>query len=115
MQLIKTRKLADKIVLTVSGNLTAEDVHDLKSSFLEALEYSNEVELQIEDLTGIDLLCLQLLCATHRMAIKANKSFSIPSCCPTIFVNVVNRAGFPRHKGCMKKGGDACLWLKASR
>jgi anti-anti-sigma regulatory factor len=111
---IRVERKGDTSMLTIEGELTVEDVERLKRTFLEELQAADIITLDLEGITGIHFLCLQLLCSMHRTAEGMKKGFSLLSGCPRAFVEAVERAGFPRHQGCMKEGGVRCLWIQGS-
>lgn len=67
------RQNKNKTVLTLDGELTVNKAALLKDQLLSSLEESDEIEIYFENVTAIDLSCLQLLHAAHSSARKKNK------------------------------------------
>jgi hypothetical protein len=54
--------------------------------------------------------CLQLLCSTHRSAVRLRKHVAFSSTPSRIFCDAMCAAGFRRSKGCKLDTDRSCLW-----
>lgn len=95
----------------IQGSATIENAQPLKSELLRVLtaEDSDTIVVNCIGAEAVDLTCLQILCAAHRLAIKTSKSFSLSGRSET-FVRVAAQAGFVCCRGCCPEGHDSCLW-----
>jgi ABC-type transporter Mla MlaB component len=97
--------------LKVSGSATIGQALGVRDALLEALEAANELQADVSALTAADLTCLQLLCAAHQSAEKAEKRIQIVDGGNEIFKQVVTDAGFQRHVGCSCDNTSSCIWV----
>lgn len=99
-------------LLTADGALTIQQAADFKDTLIKALSEVDRLEINFDKVTEVDLTCLQLLCATHRACIKANKTLIISHQQTETLKKAVKDAGYKRHKAC-KAAGDynQCLWV----
>ena len=102
-------------VLTVNGAMTLQQIDKMKAALMKLISGSEHVVVNLEDVTDIDMACLQLLCAAHRTSTALNKNFTITGNRPEIFKNMVNEAGFPRKMGCVMDNADSCLWVERAK
>jgi len=98
-------------VLNLEGELTIQCGRELKETLINSLNSSEQVILNMEKVTEIDISCLQLLCSAHRTSIKLNKHLAIAGN-TDLFSESVDRCGYSRHKGCSLGENGACLWTK---
>ena len=98
-------------VLSLDGELTLQRADELRAALMSSLSSADHLVLNVESVTGIDLSCLQLLCAAHRSSEKLNKRLTITGERPDVFRRVVEDAGYLRHVGCVIDQGKSCLWL----
>ncbi|MHC1744220.1 MAG: lipid asymmetry maintenance protein MlaB [Syntrophobacteraceae bacterium] len=97
-------------VLRLDGRCTIERADELKSMLLESLSRDDAIVIDLENLTEVDLSCLQLLCAAHRRSLRQNKQMQLGADRPVVFDRAVRTAGFARTLGCHKDPGGTCLW-----
>jgi len=102
----------DKTVVTLEGDLTIVHAARLKKVLQEAIDNARHVEMKIENVTDMDLSCLQLLCSAHRTSKSMDRSISIAGSRPGILKEVIKEAGFPHEKGCRHDPKDGCLWIE---
>jgi anti-anti-sigma factor len=106
-------KQADEIkILNLEGDLTIMHAAELKKILQEAIDNSQRVELNLENVTGLDLSCLQLFCSAHRTSLKLSRSISIHSTPPEVLKEAARDAGFQLNKGCKHDCNDSCLWIE---
>jgi len=92
--------------ITLARDMTISSAAELKEVLNNALSGSDRIMLNLEQVTEVDLSCLQLLCSAHRTAKKREKSFTRTGDCPETLKIIAEHAGYLRHTGCV--GG--CLW-----
>jgi len=93
-------------VIHIGGELTISYAGQLREIFLQALSESKMIKLNLEQVTEVDLSCLQLLCSAHRTAVSIGKNFIRSGECPESLKSAAERAGFLRNKGCV----EGCFW-----
>lgn len=106
----KTKSSGDATVLSIEGELSIEHARDLKAALVESIENSNNLIIELERVTGVDLAGLQLFCSAHRTAEKLKKHLAFSRDVPEAFKESVRNAGYLRHKGCMLSPDNGCLW-----
>ena len=99
-----------KQILKVSGGLTISDAGGLRQALLAALEAGSELQVDLTEMTGIDLTGLQLLCAAHQSALLGGKWFYITDGGNMTFREMATGAGFRRHTGCARDTSYSCIW-----
>lgn len=98
--------------VTLKGELTVEHASDLKISLRSALERADQVGIRFEEVTAMDISCLQLLCSVHRTASHLNKQIRILDDKPSVFYETLERAGFKHWNGCSHKANIQCLFSR---
>lgn len=106
---VTTRK--GKSYLKADGQLTVARAADFKKALETSLEKANNIEINLNQVTSIDLSCLQLMCSAHLSAAKAGKSLSIKDPTFPIFLEAKENAGFTYSKPCRFVSTDDCLWV----
>jgi len=100
----------DREVLVIAGELNIEHAQALKETLLQSLTGTGPLLLNLENVTAIDLSCLQLLCAAHRSWLKANRELTVASY-SSVFCQTARDAGYSREMGCSIEADRSCLWL----
>ena len=101
-------------VLTLEGSFGIQDIEELKSIFIKALNAADKVFVNIERVSGVDISCLELFCSVHRTSVRLRKTVAFTSSIPEPFGKVVNDGGFARRVGCGLDGDMTCLWMERS-
>lgn len=107
----KVKKGGNAGVLRLDGELTVRHAEEVKAVLMESLDQVDLVELKFTDVTEIDLSCLQLLCSACMTSYGSNKRLRPTGKYPGVVKEVVETAGFARHKGCTFDRDKNCLWL----
>ena len=102
----------EKKILNLEGDLTIMHAAELKKILQKAVDNSQCVELNLENVTNVDLSCLQLFCSAHRTSLKLNRTISIHSNPPEVLKEAARDAGFQLNKGCKHDSDDSCLWIE---
>lgn len=109
----KTMKMTirkGKAYLKTDGELTVARAADFKGSLVRSLEKCDTVEISLDDMTSIDLACLQLLCSAHRTACKKGKKLIVREPLPSAYLEARRDAGFMFSKPCREVTTEECLW-----
>lgn len=102
----------DKGLLTLQGDLTIRSATEIKALLIKALVESDQVSVNFDGVSEVDVTCLQLLCSAHRSATRLNKRFLFTGVNrPDAFLALVEAAGFARSMGCSLDCGKSCLWM----
>ena len=106
---VTTRK--GRAYLKPNGDLTIARAKDFRDALVTSLAKANEIELNLVDVTNIDLACLQLMCAAHLSATKEGKSLTIKDPALPVFTEARELAGFNYSKPCRHVSTNDCLWI----
>lgn len=104
-----------KSFLKLDGEVNVSHATDLKDALIQSLEKAETVEINLNDVTGIDLSCLQLLCSAHRTAAKEGKTLTIKDPSLPMYIEARKNAGFMYSKPCSFVTTDDCLWVGGNR
>lgn len=100
------------LMVILNGEATIESAVELKNVLLKAMESSDDIIINIESLTAIDLSFLQLLCSACRSCLKLGKKLSLSGKYPDFYNRMVRNAGYFRQRGCEIDSNDSCLWKR---
>lgn len=107
---LRVEDSGDAKVLILNGELTIEHADELKDALAKSLNSAGHVVLNIEGASNVDLSCLQLLCSTHRTAVRSNKVLSLSGGYSGPFKQAVTDLGYFRSIGCSLDTGNTCIW-----
>lgn len=107
---IKLKRMAKKGLIHCDGELTVDRAEELRSVLIKALIDADRVELDMENVTAVDLSCLQLLCSAHQSAVRMNKRLALRHGRPDVFNRAADAAGYLRRAGCRLGSEKTCLW-----
>lgn len=108
---MKTIREDDRTRLCLDGELTVSRAAELKKMMIDALESSDTVEIDLDEVTGVDLSFLQLACSAHRTAITNGKEFFFSNGETEMLQQVREQAGFIFQRGCVHNPTKNCLWV----
>jgi ABC-type transporter Mla MlaB component len=108
---IRRRQNGDRVVLTVSGELTVSHMKALKAELIDALKGADSVEVALGQVAAIDITFAQLLCSAERTAAGLQKRVMVTGVEQERFGAMLRSAGFTRHVGCQEGARRSCLWL----
>ncbi len=97
--------------VTISGELNIENAAALKGILISSLEETESVVVNLENVTDVDLSCLQLFCSAYKTADASDKCFTIISC-PPVFNDSVKDARFMQDAGCGMECNKSCQWTE---
>ncbi len=98
--------------VTISGELNIENASALKDILISSLEKTESVVVNLENLTDVDLSCLQLFCSAYKTADASGKCFTISGNCSLVFKDAIKDARFLQNAGCGLPCEKRCLWSK---
>ena len=101
----------DRVRLCLDGELTVSRVAELKKMMIDALDKSDTIEIDLEEVTRVDLSFLQLACSAHRTAIKSGKDFFFSNGETEMLQQVREQAGFVFKRSCIHNPTKSCLWV----
>lgn len=107
---ITINKAGDKADLTISGTLSVENAATLHQTLRELNETVTDVSIDMAEVEGADIACIQLLCSAHRSAVRRGSSFVLHGCSGG-FAHSLELHGCQRHVACGRSKDGTCLWL----
>ncbi|MGC8494785.1 MAG: STAS domain-containing protein [Syntrophobacteraceae bacterium] len=107
---LETIRWDNKNILKLRGDWTIERAGELKPALLEALANSEQIVIDMGELSGLDLSTIQLLCSAHRKSIRCGKQLGLGERKPEALKRMVREAGLVRTVGCHKDPCKSCLW-----
>jgi anti-anti-sigma regulatory factor len=112
---IKLIPKANESNLCLSGELTLLHAAQLKGELIRALDTARRIVIDTQELSAIDLACLQLLCSAHQSARARGKEIILNPRQPEVFRQQIARSGLIGRHNC---GGDSkidCFWNGGDR
>ncbi|MGC9196896.1 MAG: STAS domain-containing protein [Syntrophobacteraceae bacterium] len=101
---------AQTTVVKLKEIWTIERTGELKSALQLALGNSEDIVIDIEELTDTDLCVLQLFCSAHAASVKLGKRLAFYERKSEPFKSIVREAGLVRTIGCHRNPNKNCLW-----
>lgn len=108
---MQVKRLKDRVRLTLEGAVTVNRAADLRDALLKSLAQGDNIEVDCEQVTEVDLTFLQLMCSAHRSARAAKKVLTIVDREKSAIGDTVVRAGFNYQKSCGDDSMGDCLWV----
>ncbi|NOZ68940.1 MAG: STAS domain-containing protein [Deferribacteres bacterium] len=110
----KSEQTEDKTVLTINGELTIQNAAVFKDVLLESLEKTGHLVLNLENVTDVDLSCLQLLCSAYLATTELNRRLTMDGGCPEAFRKAATDSGYLKDEACKPSAcNKSCLWTEA--
>ncbi|RJX34499.1 MAG: STAS domain-containing protein [Desulfurivibrio sp.] len=97
-------------VLAITGSMTIHHGAEIKAALLEAIESADALQLDLAEVTAIDLIGLQFICSAHFSALAGHKRFSVMKSANPVVAAAAHEAGFDRHVGCVQDTENTCFW-----
>lgn len=110
----RREKARKPITIAIKGDATVGAATRLKATLQQALQSASAVTVSLENITGVDVTFLQLLCSAHRTAAEAGATLTIKGTDREPVTSLLRQAGFLRHIGCHESTRRSCLWLDPS-
>lgn len=96
--------------LTVSGDLTVAAAAGFRDHLLQLMEGDGPAEIDLQNITDLDLTALQLICAVHQSAIVRGRDLALYGFPGEPLIRLLAGAGFPRQAGCRRDLKNECFW-----
>jgi anti-anti-sigma factor len=106
----ETEQKKEVPTIVLCGELTVQQVHEVKDMFLAQLSPERSLHLDLAQVNSIDVAGLQLLCSAHRTAQTRGGDIHFSFPLPAAFRQAVRIAGFERHRDCRLDRNHTCLW-----
>ena len=100
----------ESCIIELDGEVTVRHLDELRDTLLKAMDESNEIVVDANDVNAVDVAVLQLFCAAHKSAVARDKVIKFTRMSAPV-AEVVMDAGFTHDTGCIKELGDPCLWV----
>lgn len=98
-------------VLTLEGALTIQRAGDMRDALLRSLSSAEQVSLNLEQVTDLDVAGLQVLCSAYRTAQAMNKGLLLAGGPSEAFKKAVSDSGYSCRAGCSSGPGRRCPWI----
>jgi anti-anti-sigma factor len=109
---IRLEKKQGGTVIVMSGEMTVEHAAALRDALTGSLETEEQVVVDMDGVTDIDLSCLQLLCSAHRTFTRTSRAFGLKCNCPEVLRQIAGETGYSRNTGCTLETENGCLWKR---
>jgi anti-anti-sigma factor len=104
------KKSNNKGVVSFNGDMTVQHAAEIRDVLIKALEETDEVLLDFEQVGTVDLSALQLMCSAHRTAVVLKKTLAYAGVPPDTYRNAIEEAGYLRATGCKLDSTKSCIW-----
>lgn len=91
-------KAAKTGFVKVSGALTEKKARELRKAVEDSANAVEYFRLNLENVTAVDVSCIEALYATCESLGKSNKPMRIDGICPIAFTSAVEDVGYSYHK-----------------
>jgi anti-anti-sigma factor len=91
---------AEATNITFRGDLTIQSAGQVRRVLREALDSCQTIKISLKNIESIDLSCIQIFCAAHKTAFKADKRLALEAALPETAVLAIEQAGFDCLKDC---------------
>jgi len=109
---MKSKSEEKSMHLCFEGELTVKRAPEIRELLLKSLSKSQRVEVEIGEVTNVDLSFLQLMCSAHRSAGERGKSLVLFNQDELLFTEAKEIAGFINGKKCKHNLNNNCLWME---
>ena len=107
MKIKKNGKIGE---ISISGDMVIQHVTELKNYLLDEFKNYGRLKVDIENVSSIDLSHLQLLCSTHKFALKQNKHFELGDKIQDSCKDKFRLSGMFNHLGCDFNENSNCIF-----
>lgn len=111
---VKAENLPYSFTVSIDGDFTLPHIGEIKNALLQALDAQDLINLDIGEVSHADISCLQLFCSLHKSLDKRNKTLNITKRPPTLFADLLARAGYYRHSACIGRLKGSCILMEAT-
>jgi anti-anti-sigma regulatory factor len=99
----------------VRGTMTIHNAGEIRAGLMKAIAAASNVTLDLKKVTEIDLVGLQMICSTHRSAVRNHKLFVVTGGNSPVIAAAALSAGFIRHTGCVQDTDHTCIWIEGGK
>jgi len=96
--------------LSIQGRITIERAQELKELLLSRISAADNLLIDLNDMTEIDVTGLQLLCAAHKHALKTGRMIHLKTPLPAKLADAIRLSGFVRQQSCVSIRGIECIF-----
>ena len=96
--------------LTIRGAMTIQHGAKIKKALKKAVSAGKVLLLDLQGVTEIDLIGMQVICSTHQTMLAQGKRLSVAREGNQAIDLVVRNGGFARHTGCVQDTSHTCVW-----
>jgi len=98
-------------VLTLHGSLNERNAEELRSRLIAGIDCADRLIVNCDQVTAVDMICLQLLCTAYRVSQAMNKDFIIAGDRGFLFRKAVGTTGYANCIGADPACFRDCLWI----
>jgi anti-anti-sigma regulatory factor len=98
-------------ILTLDGSLSELNAEELRSRLISGLDSVDRLIVNCEQVTAVDMMCLQLLCTAYRVSRVMNKDLIIAGNRRSLFRKAVETTGYANCIGADPACFRDCLWI----
>jgi len=92
--------------IKISGDLSIQDVEEMRENFLSVLDADEKVKINLEEVSGADLAVLQVLYSFQKTMNDRGKSLVLDGKCPNAVKSAAEDSGFFCHLSQLLKSCD---------
>ncbi|MBI9090440.1 MAG: STAS domain-containing protein [Desulfobacterium sp.] len=107
---LKTEKSGSTVTVKMGGPLTIEHAAKLKTFMSNVSGDAEEIFVDLDGVTDIDLSCIQLLCSANLSFDKNRKRLIWKNAHTNVITRALSEAGYTREVVCHDKPCKNCLW-----
>ncbi len=100
-----------KGTLIFRGGLTIDRVADARRQTVQAISEVQDLFIDVEQATQVDLSFIQLFCSAHRSATAQSRSLVLTGAANQALQKALQSNGCSRMAGCLLDKNNTCLWM----
>ncbi len=97
-------------VLTFDGPLSIEHCSKLKEILISTMEQADAIIIDFENITDLDLSCIQIFCSASKSAEVHEKQLTIKENNSEVVNQNIENSGFIKDGKCIQKFCSNCFW-----
>jgi anti-anti-sigma regulatory factor len=101
--------------LTAGGCVTIENSGDLRLAFMDALERSTQVALDIRRLEEVDITAAQVICSACKTAAASGRYLVTEGELPECIINLGKGIGATMGLLCKQNRNEPCNWFGGAK
>ena len=111
----KIEESGNNKTLIVNGELPISNAAAMQGGLIRSLESPEDLIIDLEEVSDVDLSFLQLLCSVHKTSRELNKHITMSGKCPQVFRDAVRKAGYLQQSGCRFNCDNICHEIEINR